>query len=154
MFIWYCWGLPKWLSESEILKESSCQCRRHRGRVFDSCISKIPWRRKWQLTAVFWMENPMDRRAWQAIVHRVTAAAAAAKSLQSCLTLCDPIDCSPPGSSVHGILQARTLERVAISFSIGSQHQTQFSYWACMHDIVEVCFVLRQMSHKLSKNKQ
>ena len=43
--------------------------------------------------------------------------AAAAKSLQSCLTLCDPIDGSPPGSSVPGILQARTLEWVAISFS-------------------------------------
>ena len=46
-----------------------------------------------------------------------TAAAAAAKLLQSCPTLCDPIDGSPPGSSVPGILQARTLEWVAISFS-------------------------------------
>ena len=45
------------------------------------------------------------------------AAATAAKSLQSCPTLCDPIDSSPPGSSVPGILQARTLEWVAISFS-------------------------------------
>ena len=45
------------------------------------------------------------------------AAAAAAKSLQSCLTLCDPIDGSPPGSTVPGILQARTREWVAISFS-------------------------------------
>ena len=45
------------------------------------------------------------------------AAAAAAKSLQSCPTLCDPIDGSPPGSTVPGILQARTLEWVAISFS-------------------------------------
>ena len=44
-------------------------------------------------------------------------AAAAAKSLQSCLTLCDPIDGSPPGFTVPGILQARTLEWVAISFS-------------------------------------
>ena len=44
-------------------------------------------------------------------------AAAAAKSLQSCLTLCDPIDGSPPGSAVNGTLQARTLEWVAISFS-------------------------------------
>ena len=43
--------------------------------------------------------------------------AAAAKSLQSCPTLCDPIDGSPPGSAVPGILQARTLEWVAISFS-------------------------------------
>ena len=45
------------------------------------------------------------------------AAAAAAKSLQSCPTLCDPRDSSPPGSPVPGILQARTLEWVAISFS-------------------------------------
>ena len=44
------------------------------------------------------------------------AAAAAAKSLQSCSTLCDPIDGSPPGSDVPGILQARTLEWVSISF--------------------------------------
>ena len=44
-------------------------------------------------------------------------AAAAAKSLQSCPTLCDPIDSSPPGSPVPGILQTRTLEWVAISFS-------------------------------------
>ena len=45
------------------------------------------------------------------------AAAAAAKLLQSCPTLCDPIDGSPPGSAVPGILQARTLEWVVISFS-------------------------------------
>ena len=44
-------------------------------------------------------------------------SAAVAKSLQSCPTLCDPIDGSPPGSPVPGILQARTLEWVAISFS-------------------------------------
>ena len=47
----------------------------------------------------------------------LTRSAAAAKSLQSYLTLCDPIDGSPPGSPVPGILQARTLEWVAISFS-------------------------------------
>ena len=45
------------------------------------------------------------------------AAAAAAKSLQSCPTLCDPIDGSAPGSPVPGILQARTMEWVAIAFS-------------------------------------
>ena len=49
------------------------------------------------------------------------AAAAAAKSLQSCPTLCDPRDGSPPGSPVPGILQARTLEWVAISFSNASE---------------------------------
>ena len=49
---------------------------------------------------------------------------------QSCPTLCDPVDCSPPGSSIHGILQARILEWVAISFSRGSswpRDQTQVS---------------------------
>ena len=45
------------------------------------------------------------------------AAAAAAKSLQSCPTLCDPMDCSPPGSSVHGIFRARVLEWAATVFS-------------------------------------
>ena len=50
----------------------------------------------------------------------LTAAAAAAKSLQSCPTLCDPLDGSPPGSPIPGILQARILEWVAISFSRAS----------------------------------
>ena len=60
---------------------------------------------------------------WVAIAFSVifpaaaAAVAAAAKSLQSCPTLCDPIDGSPPGSPVPGILQARILEWVAISFS-------------------------------------
>ena len=47
----------------------------------------------------------------------IISAAAAAKSLQSCLTLCDPIGSSPPGSPIPGLLQARTLEWVGISFS-------------------------------------
>ena len=58
--------------------------------------------------------------AWEALQTEEPGgqqSAAAAKSLQSCLTLCNPIDGSPPGSPVPGILQARTLEWVAISFS-------------------------------------
>ena len=51
------------------------------------------------------------------VIKVATAAAAAAKLLQSCPTLCDPIDGSPPGFPIPGILQARTLEWVAISFS-------------------------------------
>ena len=51
------------------------------------------------------------------ISYQDIAAAAAAKSLQSCPTLCNPMNCSPPGSSVHGILQARTMEWAAISYS-------------------------------------
>ena len=52
---------------------------------------------------------------------RLAAAAAAAESLQLCPTLCDPMDSDPPGPSVHGILQARILEWVAISFSLSSK---------------------------------
>ena len=58
-----------------------------------------------------------------------------AKSLQSCLTICDPVDCSPPGSSVHGILQARTLEWVVVPSSRGpsrSRDRTQVSYVSCV----------------------
>ncbi|MES6266278.1 hypothetical protein U6R57_12305, partial [Cutibacterium acnes] len=63
---------------------------------------------------------------WDSVKKKVKVA-------QSCPTLCDPMDCSPPGSSVHGILQARILEWVAISFSRGSSQprdQTQVSHIA------------------------
>ena len=60
----------------------------------------------------------LHQRSWSLqLLLPISAAAAAAKSLQSCPTLCDPIGSSPPGSPVPGILQARTLEWVAISFS-------------------------------------
>ena len=73
-----------------------------------------PWRREWLPSSsilswrISWIEESGSLQA---------AAAAAAKSLKSCLTLCDPIDGSPPGSPVSGILQPRTLEWVSISFS-------------------------------------
>ena len=83
-----------------------------------------------------YLENPIDRGTWWATVHRVAKSqtqasnAAAAKSLQSCPTLCDPRDGSPPGSPVPGILQARTLEWVAISFSNASLHDSHvISAW-------------------------
>ena len=58
------------------------------------------------------MQRLIDKR-----IYKIHAAAAATKSLQLCLTLCDHIDGSPSGSSVPGILQARIMEWVAISFS-------------------------------------
>ena len=51
---------------------------------------------------------------------------------QSCQTLCDPMDCSPPGSSVHGILQAKILEWVAISYSRGSSRPTDRTRVSCI----------------------
>ena len=64
-----------------------------------------------------WKEKAMKYCFLEMTMKAFITAAAAAKSLQSCLTLCDPIDRSPSGSPVPGILQARTLEWVAISFS-------------------------------------
>ena len=69
---------------------------------------------------------------------------------QSCPTLCDPVDCSPPGSSVHGILQARILEWVAISFSRGSswpRDQTQVSRIAGRHFNLWATFSGRQRKY-------
>ena len=51
-------------------KEPACQCRRHKRCSFDLWVRKIPWSRAWQPNPVFLPENPMDRAAWQATVHR------------------------------------------------------------------------------------
>ena len=66
-------------------------------------------------TFYYWLHFTDEKiKAWEVIYQKHTATA---KSLQSCPTLCNPIDGSPPGSPIPGILQARTLEWVAISFS-------------------------------------
>ena len=96
--------------------------------TFTSCILKLfqvnqlnwDWRKDY--TPLFKFKC-VQSITWGSLISCYTtcspaaAAAAAAESLQSCPTLCDPIDGSPPGSPVPGILQARTLEWVAISFS-------------------------------------
>ena len=66
-------------------------------------------------TGIIVIINKIEKNSEQVVI--LTAAATAAKSLQSCPTLCNPVDGSPPGSPVPGILQARTLEWVAISFT-------------------------------------
>ena len=75
------------------------------------------WQNFYYLETFFWFIVITTLKSWGG------HAAAAAKLLQLCLILCDPIDSSPPGSPVPGILQARTLEWVAISFS---------SAWKCI----------------------
>ena len=69
---------------------------------------------------------------WKSSVIRTTAAA---KSLQSCPTLCDPMDCSLPGFSVHGILQARTLEWVTISFSNAWKWKVKVKSLSCVRHV-------------------
>ena len=76
--------------------------------------------------------NPKERQCQRMINVKV-------KSL-SCLTLCDPMDCSLPGSSVHGILQAIVLEWIAISFSRGSSRPRDRTWVSC---IVDRCFTIQ-----------
>ena len=66
-----------------------------------------------------------------------------AQSLQSCLTLCDPIDCNPPDSSVHGILQARVLERVSMPSSRGSSWWRYWTHVSCGSCIVGKIFTIK-----------
>ena len=73
------------------------------------------------------------------------AAAAAAKSLQSCLTMCNPIDSSPPGSTIRGILQARTLEWVAISFSRRSSWPRDWTPVSCITGRFFTIWVTREI---------
>ena len=112
-----------------------------------------------------WLENPRDGGAWWPAIYGVTQSRTQLKRLssssrekfwsevleaQSCLTLCDPMDYSPPGSSVPGILLARILEWVAIPFSRGSSQRRDqthvshiagrfFTVWANCEDYDRSC---------------
>ena len=82
-----------------------------------SFFRPISWLRDWNWSPALTGGSLPFEQSGKPHILLAAAAAAAAASLQSCPTLCDPIDSSPPGSPIPGILQARTLEWVAISFS-------------------------------------
>ena len=85
---------------------------------------------------------------------RFSLAVAAAKSLQSCPTLCDPIDGSPPGSPVPGILQARTLECVAISFSSAWKWKVKVKSLSCVRPSVTPWTAACQASPSMGFSRQ
>ena len=89
-------------------RELVAMCEESRWPGWVRVIHAGSWRNK--------QTPPMSTAGIERDALNMSTAAAAAKSLQSCPTLCDPIDGSAPGSPVPGILQARTLEWVAISF--------------------------------------
>ena len=72
---------------------------------------------------------------------------------QSCPTLCDSMDCSPPGSSVHGIFQTRVLEWVATSFSRGSSQPRDRTHISCIGKWVLYCWVTWEAPVNLPKGK-
>ena len=71
---------------------------------------------------------------------------------QSCLTLCNPMECSLPGSSVHGILQARILEWVAIPFSRGSSQPREWTWVSCTTGRFFTVWATREVPVLLSKS--
>ena len=115
-----CHFFPQGIFATQGLNSSLLHCRQilyHLSHY--SAIRKnerMPFAATWMdLDIVILSEVSQKQKKKQ--ISYINAAAAAAKSLRSCPTLCDPMDGSPPGSPVPGILQARTLEWVAISFS-------------------------------------
>ena len=125
-------------------KESTCQCRNTRDAGSIPGSGRCPGEGKGNPLQYSCLGNPMDRGAWWAMhgvteldttghthtyTHKLThtythkyirKSEVKMLAAQLCLTLCNPMDCSPPGSSVHGISQARMLKWVAIHFSRGS----------------------------------
>ena len=94
-------GLPRWHSG----KESACNAGDPRDTGSTPGIRKFPWSRKWQPTPVFLSEKSYGQRSLVGYSPDQIRSV-----VQSCPTLCELINCSPPGSSVHGILQARILK--------------------------------------------
>ena len=91
------------------------------------------------ITSAAWEAPRMANKHIKNCPTSFATAAAVAKSLQSCLTLCDPTDGSPPGSAVPGSLQARTLEWVAISFSTFAIREIQFKAKMIYHCCCSCC---------------
>ena len=121
---------PTYTSQGAQSKESTCQAGdagqflgqeeplEREMLIYSSVLAwNIPWREETGGLQFMWLQE--------------SDACMRAKSLQSCSTLCGPMDCSPPGSSVHGILQTRILEWVAMPSSRASSQprdQTHISY--------------------------
>ena len=118
----------------------------HNWATSFSLFTFMHWRRKWQPTPVFLPGESQGREAWWAAVYGVAQSRTRLKRHSSSSSsthmkkvkvlvaqlLCNPLDCVPPGSSVHGILQARILQWVAIPFSRGSSLLRDWTQVSCI----------------------
>ena len=90
-------------------------------------MHSLPWSYIHTMKPTYNMLISVDKKPFLGFIVEILAAAAAAKLLQSCLTLCDRTDCSPPGCAVPGILQARTVEWVAFP---SPKHENEKWKWS------------------------
>ena len=133
----YVWNLEK------LYKWAYLQSRNRDTNVENKCMDTKGEKRRWG-----------ELGGWDWHIYTAAAAAAAAKSLQSCLTLCDPIDGSPPGSPVPGILQARTLEWVAISFSNAWKWKVKGKLLSCVQLLATPWTVAHQAPLSMGFSRQ
>ena len=153
-------GMTKNVKYARSQREELCPWQRSWGRRLGIHKGRIePKESPWKLSSIYPQNQslptlllcaltsdftggcppPPSRSLWNGVnlqLQLIKFLAIAAKSLQSCLTLCDPIDGSPPGSAIPGILQARILEWVAISFSNAGK-------WKVKSDVAQSCPTLR-----------
>ena len=119
-------------------------------------LSHLREHRLWTPCSQYFVKNKsiLSRPLCVCVCVCVCVCACAHSVAQSCLTLWDPMDCSPPGSSVHGILQAGILEQVATSFSRGSSQpgdQTQVSGVSCIgRQILYHCTIWEAQPFKIA----
>ena len=107
----------------------------------------------YKLGQELWISTEGNYRS-QRTLFNFKHAAAAAKSLQSCPTLCDPIDGSPPGFPIPGILQARTLEWVAISFSNAWKWKVKVKSLSCVWLFATLCTAAYQAPLSMGFSRQ
>ena len=126
-----------WMEEPGRLQSMGSLRVRHDWATSLSLFTVMHWRRKWQPTPVFLPGESQGRGSllscclW-GCTESDTTDATQQQQLLSCVWLfCDPMDCSPPDSTVHGISQARILEWIAISFSVGSSQPKDGSCISC-----------------------
>ena len=150
--------LPRWLSGNKSACQAGDAGSLGREDLLEKAMASHSSILAWEIP---WMEKPgglqskgLQSRTWLSDETIATCMYAAAKSLQSCPTLCDPIDRSPPGPTVPGILQARTLEWVAISFSNAWKWKVKVKSLSCVRLFETPCTAAHQAPPSMGFSRQ
>ena len=143
-------GPSQWAQHNGAPSWSSLPAKDCRSDLCGQSVCLLRWEQlSWQLPL-----NICIRKNWIAFWASRYYSVTAAKSLQSCPTLCDPIDGSPPGSPVPGILQARTLEWVAIAFSNAWKWKVKVKSLSCVRLFSTPWIVAHQALVSMGFSKQ